>query len=56
MEIAFISIYTIGILAFLINLLRDTYVTVNIRIILIYILASIIWPITGLLYILDVRK
>jgi hypothetical protein len=49
-------VYTIGILAFLITMFRDRYVPVNTRIVLIYLLASIIWPITGLLYILDARK
>lgn len=48
--------YAVGALLFFITLLRDKYVEVNKVILLVYLVASILWPIAGLIYILDNRN
>jgi len=48
--------YAVGALLFFITLLRDKYVELNKVILLVYIVASIVWPISGLIYLIDSRK
>lgn len=48
--------YAVGALLFFITLLRDKYVEVNKVILLVYLVASILWPVAGLIYILDNRN
>ena len=46
-------IYFLSSVAFLVAMLRDKYVQMNGVIILLYIAASIFWPVTGLYYLID---
>lgn len=56
MELAILGIYALGALFFFISLMRDKYVEHTKPVVLVFILASIIWPVSGLIYILDVKK
>jgi hypothetical protein len=51
-----LAVYTLGAVLFFIALLRDKYVELNKVILLVYLVASVIWPISGLIYILDAYK
>lgn len=48
-------IYSLGMVWFFVALIRDRYVKLNTRVLIIYTLASLFWPISGLIYILDNR-
>jgi hypothetical protein len=52
----FSLIYVIAALGFFIAMTRDQYVDKTKAIIIVYIAASLFWPLTGLLYLLDDRK
>lgn len=49
---AILIVYLLGMVMFFISMLRDKYVEHTTRIITIYILASLVWPITGILYLM----
>lgn len=51
-----IVVYTLGTVLFFMALLRDKYVELNKVVILVYFTASLIWPIAGLIYVLDNKK
>lgn len=53
---AIIAVYTLGIVLFFTALLRDKYVELNKVVILVYFVASLLWPIAGLIYVLDSKK
>lgn len=52
---AILAVYGIGALLFFIATIRDKYVELNSRILMIFLVASILWPLAGLIYILDSR-
>lgn len=49
-------VYTLGIVLFFIVLLRDKYVEINKVVFLLYVITSLLWPLVGLIYILDNKK
>ena len=53
MEYYILGVYLLGVVLFFIALLRDKYVELNKVVILVYVVASIFWFISGLIYLLD---
>ena len=52
---AIILVYALGIVLFFAAMIRDRYVVLNYSVLLVYFIASLVWPLSGLLYILDNR-
>ena len=48
-------LYSLGIVLFFVALIRDKFVKLNITVFIVYTVASLLWPISGLIYILDNR-
>ena len=46
-------IYLLGSIIFFVLLLRDKYVELNKAVLLVYIVASLFWPLTGFFYLID---
>lgn len=46
-------LYSLISITFFVVLLRDKYVVLNKAVVLVYIIASIFWPLTGAFYYLD---
>lgn len=51
-----LTLYFLVFIGFFISFLRDKYVERNKVIILVYFVASLLWPVTGFFYLIDNRS